>query len=239
MFFSQGGRGWPRRISLASASLLAFSLVLGTAGAARSGTAAPPVICYAVITLENESDLGRLADRYHTTVKEIRRDNPNLALGSTLTIRENTVPTTVSKASRGSVSAWVLPIKGSVSSAYGWRDGDFHHGLDFAVPSGTLVRSARSGRVEKAGWLGVYGLAVLVDHGNGVQSLYAHNSRLLVKVGQLVQTGQEITYSGNTGRTTGPHLHFEIRLKGRALDPSEFFDKVQLVEAGTEVLLEG
>lgn len=236
MFFSQGGQKWPRRISLAVASLLAFSFILGAAGPVRSVKTAPLMISYAVITLDKESDLGRLAERYHTTVKEIRRDNPNLTLGSTLTIRENTVPTTADKASRGSAGTWVLPIQGMVSSAYGWHDGDFHHGMDFAVPSGTSVRSARSGQVVKAGWFGVYGLVVLVDHGNGVQSLYAHNSSLLVKYGQFVQAGQRIAYSGNTGRTTGPHLHFEIRLQGYTVDPSAFFAKVQLARAGSEML---
>lgn len=153
---------------------------------------------------------------------------------STVASRENTV-LKGKEVSRGSKSNWSLPLKGTVSSAYGWRHGDFHHGIDYAVPSGTLVRSSRPGRVAKLGSLGVYGLTVIIDHGGGVQSLYAHNSRLLVKVGQYVEAGQGIAYSGNTGRTTGPHLHFEIRVNGLTVDPSPYLAKVQVADARAEM----
>ena len=130
--------------------------------------------------------------------------------------------------SRGGETSWSWPVNGVKSSDYGWRNGDFHHGLDIATPTGSLIRAARAGKVTKTGWLGVYGLAVMVDHGNGVQTLYAHNSKLLVKVGDQVVGGEGISLSGNTGNSTGPHLHFEIRANGKTVDPEDYLPKIRM-----------
>lgn len=146
-----------------------------------------------------------------------------LRTGAALTMQEN--PMENRRVSRGNVTSWSWPVNGAKSSDYGWRNGDFHHGVDIATPSGSLIRAARAGQVAKTGWLGVYGLAVLVDHGNGVQTLYAHNSKLLVKVGDRVKGGEEIALSGNTGNSTGPHLHFEIRINRQTVDPDYYLMK--------------
>ena len=90
------------------------------------------------------------------------------------------------------------------------------------MPTGTIVRAAADGIVTFSGSNGGYGLLVRIDHGDGVETRYAHNSRLVVKAGQRVKRGQIIAYSGNTGNSTGPHLHFEIRLRGVAYDPLKY-----------------
>eukprot|EP00271_Cylindrocystis_brebissonii_P008717 TRINITY_DN231_c0_g1_i1.p1 TRINITY_DN231_c0_g1~~TRINITY_DN231_c0_g1_i1.p1 ORF type:complete len:472 (-),score=84.89 TRINITY_DN231_c0_g1_i1:366-1781(-) len=118
--------------------------------------------------------------------------------------------------------AFGLPVKGGwLSSFYGWKDRRwyFHHGIDIAVEEGTPVVAATSGRVTFANWKGGYGKTIQMDHGNGFATLYAHNDELLVEVGQTVRKGRPIALSGNTGYSTGPHLHFEIHKDGRTLDP--------------------
>ncbi|WP_429815414.1 M23 family metallopeptidase [Ensifer sp. B1-9] len=99
-----------------------------------------------------------------------------------------------------------------------------HAGIDFRATVGTRIRSAAPGTVTNAGLTGGYGNMVEIDHGNGVSSRYAHLSTILVKVGDKVTEGEVIAKSGNTGRSTGPHLHYEIRLNGEAVDPMRFLD---------------
>lgn len=115
--------------------------------------------------------------------------------------------------------AFDWPVRGRISSTFGPRWGRMHNGLDIAVNTGTPVRAAADGRVTFAGWNGGYGILVIIDHGNGVETRYAHNSRVNVKVGQQVSRGQIIAYSGNTGNSTGPHVHFEIRYKNNPVNP--------------------
>lgn len=182
-----------------------------------------PVTCFSVVTLEQGQSIEGLAKIYQTTSTKILKDNPSVKVkpGVTLTIRENTVADTA--LSRGTTVSWQRPASGRISSDYGWRGyNDYHHGIDIAIPNGTDIKTARPGKVVKAGWLGVYGLALLVDHGSGVQTLYGHNQKLLVKVGERVGIGETIAISGNTGNTTGPHLHFEIRLNGKTVDPNQY-----------------
>lgn len=114
------------------------------------------------------------------------------------------------------------PTTGRISSRFGERWGRMHNGLDIAVPTGTPIRAAAAGTVTYSASMGTYGLLVIIDHGHGVETRYAHLSRLVAKVGQRVARGDLIAYSGNTGLSTGPHLHFEIRRNGVALDPSDF-----------------
>jgi murein DD-endopeptidase MepM/ murein hydrolase activator NlpD len=124
--------------------------------------------------------------------------------------------TVVVRAGSGAV-AW--PVSGSVTSGFGIRWGRMHEGIDIAVAEGTPVRAAAAGTVIYAGWLGGYGNLVVVDHGNGLSTAYAHNSSLGVGVGQSVAAGEVVSYSGNTGNSTGPHVHFEVRVNGSAVDP--------------------
>jgi murein DD-endopeptidase MepM/ murein hydrolase activator NlpD len=98
----------------------------------------------------------------------------------------------------------------------GWRP---HLGVDLAAPTGTPVRATRDGRVGAAGWRGGYGLSVELEHSQGLETRYGHMSRLNVVRGQRVQRGEVIGWVGSTGLSTGPHLHYETRLQGRAVDP--------------------
>lgn len=125
----------------------------------------------------------------------------------------------------GDDTGWVWPIVGGMqSSEFGWRAdmGDFHNGLDIAVPAGTPAVAARSGVVEMAGWDNGYGMCVIIDHGDGIKSRYAHASSLLVSVGQSVGQGQPIIGVGSTGRSTGNHLHFEIIVDGEPQNPRSY-----------------
>ena len=116
--------------------------------------------------------------------------------------------------------ASVLPVRGIVTSNVGWRhdpiDGTIrhHNGVDIAVPAGTKVKAIAAGKVIESGPHGGYGNLVKVEHSDGSVSMYGHNSRLEVNVGDQVQAGQTIALSGSTGRSTGPHLHFELWKNG-------------------------
>jgi murein DD-endopeptidase MepM/ murein hydrolase activator NlpD len=111
------------------------------------------------------------------------------------------------------------PVSGPVTSGFGPRWGRMHEGIDIAVPEGTPVRAAAAGTVIYAGWLGGYGNLVVVDHGGGLSTAYAHNSSFAASVGQSVAAGEVVAYSGNTGNSSGPHVHFEVRVGGSAVDP--------------------
>src|SRR5690606_10160740 len=129
-----------------------------------------------------------------------------------------------------------------LSSSYGWRRNPvthryaMHEGLDFSAPSGTPILAASGGVVLEASYLAGYGNTVEIDHGDGLITRYAHASRLLVKPGDVVARGQEIARVGSTGRSTGPHLHFEVRLAGQPLDPRLF---LQSPEARPPVVAQG
>ncbi|MFD8901164.1 M23 family metallopeptidase [Streptomyces ardesiacus] len=131
-------------------------------------------------------------------------------------------------------ATWVDPVKKYTLSASFAQNGGMwahkHSGQDFAVPIGTNVVATHGGTVVKAGGNGAgdgpaYGNAIVIKHGNGTYSQYAHLSKINVKIGQVVKTGQSIAKSGNTGNSSGPHLHFEIRTTpnyGSAVDPVAF-----------------
>jgi murein DD-endopeptidase MepM/ murein hydrolase activator NlpD len=118
-----------------------------------------------------------------------------------------------------SAAGFVWPVHGVLTSGFGWRWGRMHEGIDIAVSNGTPVVAAAAGTVIVAGWMGGYGNLVVVDHGGGISTAYGHNTSVTVGVGQQVAQGQLIAYSGNTGHSTGPHVHFEVRVNGGAVDP--------------------
>ena len=130
--------------------------------------------------------------------------------------QRSSVPAVVAPSGSG-VLGW--PVSGPVTSGFGVRWGRMHEGIDIAVGEGTPVRAAAAGTVIYAGWMSGYGNLVAVDHGNGLSTAYAHNSSLAVSVGQSVAAGEIVSYSGNTGNSTGPHVHFEVRVNGSAVDP--------------------
>jgi murein DD-endopeptidase MepM/ murein hydrolase activator NlpD len=122
----------------------------------------------------------------------------------------------------------LVPADGPVTSVFGWRvhpilgTSRLHNGLDFGAEYGSLIRAADHGVVIAADWQGGYGNTVMIDHGNGLVTLYGHSSQLFVTVGQVVQKGQPIAAVGSTGLSTGPHLHFEVRSAGEPIDPVPF-----------------
>lgn len=118
---------------------------------------------------------------------------------------------------------FIWPTYGVITSEYGYRWGRTHHGMDIAGPTGTPIKAADGGVVTMSGWYHGYGLSIIIDHGGGYTTLYAHNNANYVSVGQRVYQGQNIAAMGNTGNSTGPHLHFEIRKYGSSVNPRYLF----------------
>ncbi|WP_189220688.1 MULTISPECIES: M23 family metallopeptidase [Streptomyces] len=161
-----------------------------------------------------------------------------VGVGGGVAVAGTAVPAAAAKAVPAAATekavSWVTPVEDYTLSAGYAQAGSMwtstHSGQDFAVPSGTPVLAAHGGTVVKAGGNGAgdgpaYGNAVVIKHSNGTYSQYAHLSRIDVKAGQVVGTGQRIALSGNTGNSSGPHLHFEIRTTanyGSAVDPVAF-----------------
>jgi murein DD-endopeptidase MepM/ murein hydrolase activator NlpD len=147
------------------------------------------------------------------------------------------LPQNIAAIDLNSVSSFVLPITGAViSSGFGWRvhpvtgERRMHKGVDFAAPTGTPIFAAADGVVTDAGWTnGGYGNIVELRHSDGSVTLYAHTSRVYVSKGQVVNRGQAIAEVGTTGRSTGPHLHFEVQPDGKnAVDPMDYLQMSQV-----------
>lgn len=121
---------------------------------------------------------------------------------------------------------YIWPVYGSITSRFGYRyifgSYSYHSGLDIAVPYGTSVKASDGGTVSFAGWQGSYGYLVVIDHNNGEQTYYAHNSSLLVSAGDKVYQGEVIALAGSTGRSTGSHCHFEMRVNGTRVNPEAY-----------------
>lgn len=119
-------------------------------------------------------------------------------------------------------------VEPGARSEFGWRrnplhaGNGMHEGLDIAAPKGTPIHAASGGLVVRAGWVRGYGKMVELDHGNGLRTRYAHASSLNVKAGDIVRQGERVALVGSTGRATGPHLHYEVRMAGYPLDPAPF-----------------
>lgn len=137
-------------------------------------------------------------------------------------------PPNPSAPSGTSATGFQWPVSGTVTSEYGYRihpifgTRRLHAGMDISGPTGTAIWAAKGGSVIYAGWRGGYGNAVIINHGGGVTTLYAHQSEMLVSVGDQVGRGDVIGKVGSTGNSTGPHLHFEVRINGTATDPRPY-----------------
>lgn len=189
----------------------------------------------ALHTVKRGESLWEIARTYQTDMAEIIAvngiENPSRIQASQELIIPGAKAASIGSAIRSEqlvsadgrlLRAFSWPVSGRLSSRYGPRWGRMHHGIDVAVNTGTPVRAAARGRVSFAGWNGGYGYLVIIDHGNNIETRYAHLSRISVKVGQYVERGTVIAYSGNTGNSTGPHLHFEIRQKGQSVNPLNY-----------------
>ena len=157
------------------------------------------------------------AEQYEGKAEELLKVSAQLA--ARINAVQQSAPS-YSSTGDGTVSASGLmwPVSGAVVSGYGWRWGRMHEGVDIAAGYGTPIRAAASGNVIYAGWMGGYGNLIIIDHGNGLATAYAHQSSFAVGGGTVSQ-GQTIGYVGCTGHCFGPHLHFEVRVNGGAVDP--------------------
>jgi murein DD-endopeptidase MepM/ murein hydrolase activator NlpD len=116
-------------------------------------------------------------------------------------------------------AGFIWPVNAPMTSPFGWRWGRMHEGVDLGAAYGTAIAAAAAGVVIYAGWEGGYGNLTVIDHGGGLATAYGHQSRIAVSVGQSVSQGETIGFVGSTGHSTGPHLHFEVRVNGEAVDP--------------------
>lgn len=169
--------------------------------------------------------LAKVATYYSVKVEDIEKDNPALQsmdllpVGATVFLPNAKIPEPP--------PTWSMPAAGRLTSGFGWRPNpvygyrQFHGGVDIAI-SYAPVKAARDGVVIFAGPMGSYGNAIIIKHDNVFKTLYAHLSRVTVHNGQQIKRGASIAISGNTGFSTGPHLHFEVIHKGRAVPPFQF-----------------
>ncbi|MGH3103488.1 MAG: murein hydrolase activator EnvC family protein [Gaiellaceae bacterium] len=148
-------------------------------------------------------------------------EQASAALAARIQAAQSSSPSSLASPSAGAVSSrgLIWPVSGPVTSAFGWRWGRMHEGIDIAAPTGAPIQAAASGTVIYSGWMSGYGNLVVIDHGGGLATAYAHESSIAVGTGQAVSQGQIIGYVGCTGHCFGSHLHFEVRVNGAAVDP--------------------
>lgn len=142
---------------------------------------------------------------------------------------------TVSRANASANIPSIWPVTGPLSSGFGVRGNpfggssrEFHKGQDIAAPIGTPVMATADGIVTSAGWQRGYGWVVYIDHGNGISTRYGHLSRIDVIVGQTIKRGEQLGLVGSTGRSTGPHLHYEVLINGQAINPIPYLPTVNV-----------
>jgi len=172
---------------------------------------------------------------------DVNQQQVKLSLDQFYTLRSQALSGRVSRALEGGLTSgmgsdWtqvadapsLWPVEGVVTSSFGEREdpfngeGAFHAGLDISAPSGTVVRATGDGLVDAAAMTNGYGREVIVDHGHGVRTVYGHLSGMIVLAGQHVLRGQIIGYVGRTGRSTGPHLHYEVRINNTPVNPHKY-----------------
>lgn len=188
-----------------------------------------PVVSGLLYTVKPGDELDILAERYEVEYEDIWFANALyssiLVPGTQLVIPgaqlTNPLRRTLT-ASRGGArinSGLIWPLVGRLTSKFGMRNGSFHGGIDIANKTGTSIYAAAGGTVASSRWHGTYGYMVEILHDSGIKTLYAHASKLKVAAGDVVRQGEVIAYVGSTGRSTGPHLHFEVWIKGCRVNP--------------------
>jgi murein DD-endopeptidase MepM/ murein hydrolase activator NlpD len=164
------------------------------------------------------ADVRADARHYAAEAAALQAQSANLAAQIRSSQASSPAVTYASGSASPSASGFIWPVGGPVVSPFGWRWGRMHEGVDIAAGYGTPIAAAASGTVIFAGWMGGYGNLIIVDHGGGIATAYAHQSSFAVGGGPVSQ-GQTIGYVGCTGHCYGPHLHFEVRVNGSAVDP--------------------
>jgi murein DD-endopeptidase MepM/ murein hydrolase activator NlpD len=184
--------------------------------------AGPSVIQY--YTVQPGDNLDSIAFLLEVTPALLIRVNPsadpdNLTPGSRLAVPGRPVRSRADSAIQFAGYIWPLS-KVDVSSPFGYRSGRMHSGIDLRAPKGTSIKAVALGKVIFSGRKQGYGKIIIIAHSGGIETTYAHNSHNLVDVGQQVRKGSVIAKVGQTGNSTGNHLHFELRRRGKALDPT-------------------
>lgn len=159
-------------------------------------------------------------------LEEVQIDELEVAKANT--IEKLNIDTTEEISNINGIKIATLPVTGTISSRYGVSSKirvSTHTGLDIATATGTPIKVIADGTVTFAAYSGSYGYLVKVDHGNGVETWYGHTSKMLVKAGQEVKSGDTIALVGSTGNSTGPHLHFEVRINGEHVNPQKYLYK--------------
>lgn len=217
------------RAALVAGSLLTL-LVMGCSTPAPLGPGGVHVV-------RRGETLWSISQRYGTSVEQLARANhirdfTQIRVGQRLRIpgrgtavRKGSSAIWTATDPRGSSghNAFIWPVRGSITSGYGVRNGAHHDGIDISVRKRTPVRAVEAGRVVHSDdSLAGYGKMIIVKHRGAFSSVYAHNHKNLVRVGDFVEQGQVIAESGQSGRASAPHLHFEIRRDGRAINPLSY-----------------
>lgn len=184
-------------------------------------------------TVSRGDTLWGLAKKFNTTVETLVSENGTAILKTLTTEQEIIIPVqgSIEETDREGTSpvmggnipdldSW--PVMGTLSSGFGKRWGRMHKGIDIAADKGEPIKAVEGGIVAFAGDRGTYGKTVIINHGDGFRSLYAHTSKLNVSSGERVEKGQVIALVGNSGRSTGPHLHLELLYKGQPVDPQKY-----------------
>jgi murein DD-endopeptidase MepM/ murein hydrolase activator NlpD len=167
------------------------------------------------------SSLEKEKDQYEKALDELERDSKSLEK----IIRDLQSSNPGKKAVTG---AFIWPVQSRISSDYGMRihpilkTKRMHTGIDLPAAKGTTIKAAQSGSVIYSGWMGAYGQVVVLDHGGGISTMYAHQSSISVSLGQEVKQGSKVGAVGSTGWSTGPHLHFEVRVNGSPVNPHNY-----------------
>lgn len=217
---------------------IAAALLLLLGAACASSPPAPSRDGLRIHVVKRGETTWRISQRYGTSVGAIVRANhladpTKISVGQRLYIPAGRTTALIArtdggyravhpKGRKGDVElSW--PLRGRVSSGFGWRDGAHHDGVDVPARPGARIRAAEAGRVVHSGnSLAGYGNMVILKHGGAFSTVYAHNRRNLVRVGQFVEKGQTIAEVGKTGRATAPHLHFEVRHNGAPRNPLQY-----------------
>jgi murein DD-endopeptidase MepM/ murein hydrolase activator NlpD len=198
-----------RPVAMAALGVMTAGVLAGTAALTDGGPSDPTGTAAATTASVTDPEAAKRAELVQRANRAARAEAAKKAAQPA---KPKATAKPKAAAKRAPAKKWVAPMNGApLSSCFGPRWGTMHKGLDFAGDAGTAIRAVGAGRVVAAGWNYTgYGISVVIDHGNGYLTHYAHASKVTVKPGQKVKPGQRIALEGSTGDSTGPHLHFEV-----------------------------